>query len=140
MNEKDFYDDEYEDDIPLYGEGEPDNRPKTEADFDSMASALYDGGWRAEDRDDIKSEYELTDDEADKICDRLNAYDEEDQSKAEEFFKDGWRSKDIDRFKELYPDANAEKIFERIKKLEANEQPDGQRKKHPKCKSSAHER
>ena len=32
------------------------------------AASLYDGGWRAEDRDQLISEYGLTADEADDIC------------------------------------------------------------------------
>ena len=156
MNDKDLYDDElfYDDkpkyDFPFYGddepdedepnedepdEDEPDNRLKDEAEFSTMAAALYDGGWRAEDRDDLKAEYDLTDEKADKICEYLKSYDEEEQREAEEFFKGGWRSKDIGRFKELYPDVDAEKIFERIKKLENAEQ-DEQRKKHSKRKSA----
>ena len=163
MNDKDLYDDElfYDDkphyDIPLYGddepdedepyedepdEDEPDNRLKDEAEFSTMAAALYDGGWRAEDRDDLKAEYDLTDEEADKICEYLKSYDEEEQREAEEFFRGGWRSKDIDRFKALYKemdDVHVDKIFERIKKLENAEQ-DEQRKNHLKRKSAYEER
>lgn len=32
------------------------------------AAALYDGGWRSEDREDLMSEYDLTEDEASEIC------------------------------------------------------------------------
>ena len=35
------------------------------------AASLYDGGWRAEDRDQLISEYGLTADEADEICKEL---------------------------------------------------------------------
>ena len=35
------------------------------------AASLYDGGWRAEDRDQLISEYGLTADEADDICKEL---------------------------------------------------------------------
>lgn len=35
------------------------------------AAALYDGGWRKEDHDDLMKEYELTEEEADQICEEL---------------------------------------------------------------------
>ena len=35
------------------------------------AAALYDGGWRAEDRDQLIDEYNLTEEEADEICKEL---------------------------------------------------------------------
>jgi hypothetical protein len=44
-------------------------------DYESMAAALYDGGWRAEDREQLKAEYELTDDDVDRIVDLLAEYD-----------------------------------------------------------------
>ena len=37
------------------------------------AASLYDGGWRAEDRDQMIDEYGLTADEADDICKELAA-------------------------------------------------------------------
>ena len=42
-------------------------------DYRSSAAALYDGGWRAEDRDQLIDEYNLTADEADDICKELAA-------------------------------------------------------------------
>lgn len=36
------------------------------------AGPLYDGGWRAEDREQLISEYGLSEDEADIICARLS--------------------------------------------------------------------
>lgn len=33
-------------------------------DYRTCAAALYDGGWRAEDRDDLIEEYRLTEEEA----------------------------------------------------------------------------
>ena len=36
-----------------------------------MIGALYDGGWRAKDREALIAEYELTDEEADRIVDGL---------------------------------------------------------------------
>ena len=41
------------------------------------AAALYDGGWRKEDRDELKATYELTDDEAEAICDELEKFEQE---------------------------------------------------------------
>lgn len=43
-------------------------------DYGSMAAALYDGGWRAEDTDQLISEYNLTEDEAEQIIDLLATY------------------------------------------------------------------
>lgn len=40
-------------------------------DVESSAAALYDGGWRSDDREDLISEYELTEDEADALCEEL---------------------------------------------------------------------
>jgi hypothetical protein len=44
-------------------------------DFESSAAALYDGGWRAADREDLIAEYNLATDEADAICAELAEYD-----------------------------------------------------------------
>lgn len=41
------------------------------------AAALYDGGWRAEDRDWLIDEYELSEEEADAICKMLAYYENE---------------------------------------------------------------
>lgn len=35
------------------------------------AASLFDGGWRAEDREQLISEYALTESEADEICELL---------------------------------------------------------------------
>ena len=40
-------------------------------DFEMNAAALYDGGWRSTDRDQLMSEYGLTPEEADRICEVL---------------------------------------------------------------------
>jgi hypothetical protein len=40
-------------------------------DVHSSAIALYDGGWRAEDRDQLAAEYNLTTTEADQLCEAL---------------------------------------------------------------------
>lgn len=39
--------------------------------FELCAAALYDGGWRSTDRDQMMSEYNLTQEEADGICEVL---------------------------------------------------------------------
>lgn len=46
-------------------------------DYEASIAALYDGGWKAEDRDQLIKEYELTDEEADKICEILEKYEKE---------------------------------------------------------------
>lgn len=40
-------------------------------DYESSAAALYDGGWRSEDKEDLIEEYQLTEEEANTICDIL---------------------------------------------------------------------
>ena len=40
-------------------------------DYQSIAAALYDGGWRAEDLDDIAREYNFSQADAAKICEYL---------------------------------------------------------------------
>lgn len=42
-----------------------------------MACSLYDGGWRKEDREDMKEEYNLTDKEVDIVCERLEELEKE---------------------------------------------------------------
>ena len=66
------------------------------------AAGLYDGGWRAEDRDQLIIEYDLTAEEADEICRELAEYEEEATAKEfedygrlkhishEAFFEEGW--------------------------------------------------
>jgi hypothetical protein len=44
-------------------------------DITSAAAALYDGGWRADDRDELIAEYDLTEEEADAICEMLREYE-----------------------------------------------------------------
>lgn len=44
---------------------------KTMKDLISSAIALYDGGWRAIDKELFKKEYEMTEDEATEICEIL---------------------------------------------------------------------
>jgi phage/plasmid-associated DNA primase len=42
-------------------------------DTQMSAAALYDGGWRASDRDQLQAEYQLTDQETDELCKALAA-------------------------------------------------------------------
>lgn len=46
-------------------------------DIESSAAALYDGGWRAEDREELIAEYDLSGEDADAICDKLKEYEME---------------------------------------------------------------
>jgi hypothetical protein len=45
-------------------------------DVQSIAAALYDGGWRAADREQLIAEYELDVAEADAICEKLCDYED----------------------------------------------------------------
>lgn len=40
-------------------------------DVSSSAAALYDGGWRSADADQLRTEYNLTEDETQKLCSAL---------------------------------------------------------------------
>lgn len=40
-------------------------------DVSSSAAALYDGGWRSADADQLRAEYDLTEDEAQELCSAL---------------------------------------------------------------------
>lgn len=46
-------------------------------DIESSAAALYDGGWRSDDREELIEEYQLSEDEADAICEKLKEYEEQ---------------------------------------------------------------
>lgn len=52
--------------------------------LEDMAYALYDGGWRSGDYEDLKREYELDEDEARDICDWLEEVEERMKEKAKE--------------------------------------------------------
>lgn len=47
-------------------------------DFETSAAALYDGGWRAADKEELIGEYDLTEEEASKICKLLEEYERND--------------------------------------------------------------
>ena len=44
-------------------------------DFYNSAAALYDGGWRAEDKEQLIKEYDLTEEEVERICYFLYEFD-----------------------------------------------------------------
>ena len=46
-------------------------------DLGNSAAALYDGGWRSEDKEELIQEYNLTNDEADAICELLSEFEAE---------------------------------------------------------------
>ena len=43
-------------------------------DLQASAAALYDGGWRAEDREELIDEYDLDETEVDEICNLLSIF------------------------------------------------------------------
>jgi ribosome biogenesis protein Tsr3 len=43
--------------------------------IESMAAALYDGGWRAADKELLFMEFDFTDEELNLICDKLKEYE-----------------------------------------------------------------
>lgn len=50
-------------------------RMVTMTDYRSSAAALYDGGWRAEDKEELIAEYQITEEEAAKICEILAEFE-----------------------------------------------------------------
>lgn len=44
-------------------------------DIESSAAALFDGGWRSDDREELIAEYQLSEKEADCICEKLKEYE-----------------------------------------------------------------
>lgn len=47
------------------------------AKVECMAAALYDGGWRSEDWEELMEEFEMTAEEAAEICKVLDRYENE---------------------------------------------------------------
>ena len=45
-------------------------------DISSSAAALFDGGWRYADKNDLMEEYDLTEEEVNEICDELQKIEE----------------------------------------------------------------
>lgn len=54
------------------------------SDITTSAAALYDGGWRAEDRDQLITEYDLTLEDAEAICELLKDMEEEANASSED--------------------------------------------------------
>jgi hypothetical protein len=48
-------------------------------DFETSAAALYDGGWRATDKEELIEEYELTEEEASMLCELLEEHEKNDE-------------------------------------------------------------
>lgn len=48
----------------------------TQENTEYSAAALFDGGWRSEDREEIRHFYDLTEEEADEICGELQEIEE----------------------------------------------------------------
>ena len=55
---------------------EPEEEPERIKDITSSSASLYDGGWRADDRDQLIEEYNLLPDDADAICEKLAEYED----------------------------------------------------------------
>jgi len=90
------------------------------------AASLYDGGWRAEDRDQMLDEYGLTADEADELCKELaNLKDRKEMELAgelDEMIALGWTEEEakddpeafLDRIGEEYKEGLTEKDIWRV--------------------------
>lgn len=53
-------------------------------DYSDMAAALYDGGWRAEDIEELAKEHDLTEDEAAGVCKLLEYYEQKSKERRDE--------------------------------------------------------
>ena len=71
------YPEDYDPENPGYSlDYSIEDRPSTDpVELETEAASLYDGGWRAEDRDAIQKEYDLTDDDTDAIVEKLAEYE-----------------------------------------------------------------
>lgn len=66
------------DDIGVYVDDEERVDPDMDlSELQSIASNLYDGGWRADDREEIAGEYHLDNRNLDRVCELLKEYEEE---------------------------------------------------------------
>lgn len=54
-------------------------------DVTSCAAALYDGAWRAADREDLIDEYDFTEDEIDDVCEWLEEYERRENDESNKF-------------------------------------------------------
>ena len=81
------------------------------------AASLYDGGWRAADRERLIDCYALTEDEADALCELLDEYES-----ADCLYDAGWRAADRERLIGRYAltEDEADAICELLKKLDAD--------------------
>jgi hypothetical protein len=76
-------------------------------DIESSAASLYDGGWRARDREQLMQEHDLMEDEADSICTELEKMDgrkwtEKDLIEAiQENIEANWLNSDLHRETEI---------------------------------------
>lgn len=73
------YPEDYDPENPEYDlDYSIEDRPAADpVDLETGAASLYAGGWRAEDRDSIQQEYDLTDGETDAIVENLKKYEEQ---------------------------------------------------------------
>lgn len=46
------------------------------AEVTSIAASLYEGGWRAEDKEALMQEYEMSEENAEIICEQLREYED----------------------------------------------------------------
>lgn len=44
-------------------------------DINSSASALHEGGWTSEDKEQLMQEYQLTEEDAEEICEELKKFE-----------------------------------------------------------------
>lgn len=51
-----------------------------EEEVENCAAALYDDGWRSDERDEIQKEYNLDDEWTDAICEKLKEYERIDKN------------------------------------------------------------
>ena len=51
------------------------------------ASSLYDGGWRASDREDLKSEYHFDDQTLDLVCAHMHDFEIEENEIVESYYR-----------------------------------------------------
>lgn len=84
--------------------------------------ALYDGGWRSEDKEELISEYELTEGEAEEICEGLKELREELLKSLAPIAKEDGLEDKADYCK-AFPELNAEEIqvvMDEKKRVEEN--------------------
>lgn len=87
-----------------------------------IAGAVYDGGWRSDDRDEIIEEYELSGEDADRIVQYLIMFEERDQKRLYE--------KIIINFKESFVrimlnDAAGETVYNDVREFEQDPDVEG---------------